>query len=324
MPPTLTPEPTATATPGQITIIEAPGNLESTQDIGCVPISGLKNTFTPPDLYNGMTECINQGNYSSAAFFFALAGTYAYYDTLRVADVTAHDAKDVLIQQNVRSLDDIQRETVGLEIQNTLENPDKLPAVCDELLRIGAPQYHPRYMIQHGMNAITGGNTEDELVKDFDSDAAWIKALTDYIHCPNLAPSSATATPESATGPILIARSDVPITVDGAELLIVMATNDIIKFNDQNFVDFTQAPEETTLYIEARIVSGIFDPFVRGFSLTDENGTEGPLVSTGWVDVAAGDKPFWEFIVPKDSKSFTLRFPDGQLVKLDLILEMVP
>src|SRR5262245_23451831 len=109
IPPTFTPEPTATATQEQITVVEAPGNLESTQDLGCIPISDLKNTYTPPDLYMGMLECVNQENYSSAIFFFALAGTYAYYDTLRVADLTAHDAKSILVSASLRSLDSTQQ-----------------------------------------------------------------------------------------------------------------------------------------------------------------------------------------------------------------------
>jgi len=188
IPPTFTPEPTSTATQSQIIIFEAPGNLESTQDIGCVPISDLKNTFTPPDLYNGFVECINQDNYSSAVFFFALAGTYAYYDNFRVADITAHDAKSVLIQQTLVSLDSIHKNAFEQELQNTIGNSDKLLEICNEISRIGAPQYYPRYMIQHGMNAFTDGNSGDGLAKNFDSDTAWKTSLDSYLHCPNPTP----------------------------------------------------------------------------------------------------------------------------------------
>jgi len=130
IPSTFTPEPKATATQSQITIIEAPGYLEPTQDIGCAPISDLKNTYTLPDLYNSMVECVNQDNYSK-------------------------------------------------ESQNIYGNPDKFLAICTEILRIGTPQYYPGYMIQHGMNAITGTNPDDELVKNFDSETAWKQTLND-------------------------------------------------------------------------------------------------------------------------------------------------
>lgn len=322
--PTVTPEPTSTATQSQITIIEAAGNLESTQDIGCVPVSDLKNTYTPPDLYKGMVECINQDNYSFAAYLFALAGTYARYDTFRVMDITAHDAGQVLVQESLGPLNSTHQNAFGQELQNTLGDSNELPNICRELEQIGAPQYHPHYMIQHGMNAIIGSNSEDELVKNFDSDTAWNTALDDYLHCPNLVSSSHTATPESTPGPVVMAQIDVPITVDGATLLILLATNDSQKFNDSFFIDMTHSAEQTTLYIEAQIVSGKFDPFANDISLTDDNGKQYSPVSISWVDLVAGEKPFWEFVVPIDSKSFTLHFPDGQLIKLDLILEMIP
>ena len=114
-----------------------------------------------------------------------------------------------------------------------------------------------------------------------------------------------------------IAGIEVPITVDGAKLLIVMATNDTKSghFNIQ-----ASSPEETILYVEAQIVSGNIDlnTFANGISLTDDNGKKCLLVSYGT------EKPFWVFMVPKASKSFTLHFPDGQMIKLDPILKMVP
>ena len=79
-----------------------------------------------------------------------------------------------------------KKDTLMKELQNTLGNNDKLPEICNELSRIGAPQYYPSYMIQHGMNAIIGSDTEDALVKNFDSDAAWKESLDGYLHCPNL------------------------------------------------------------------------------------------------------------------------------------------
>ena len=292
IPPTFTPEPTSTATQSNITIIEAPGNLESTQDIGCAPISDLKNSYTPPDLYNGMVECINQDNYTFAVYLFALAGTYSFFDSLRVVDTTAHDAHSVLLGESLGSLDSSKKDALMNELQNTLGNSDKLPEICNELTRIGAPQYYPSYMIQHGMNAIINSSTEDALVKNFDSDTAWKTALDGYLHCPNLISSSYTATPESTPGSVVIAKIDVPITVDGAKLLIVLATNDTQKFNDSFFIDMTQSAEETTLYVEAQIVSGKFDPFAEGISLTDENGKQYSPVSTGWVGFIDGKKPF--------------------------------
>lgn len=128
-----------------------------------------------------------------------------------------------------------------------------------------------------------------------------------------------TPTPASTPTPTAIAGIQTPITVDGAGLLIVMATNDPALYESGAFAIQTQ-PGETVLHVEAQTVSGNIDlgTFAQGVYLTDENGNKCPLVSYG------NEKPFWEFMVPKTSKSFTLHLPDGQTIKLDSILKMIP
>lgn len=170
----------------QITNYEAPGNLESTQALSCEEVSNLSNTYTPPDLYRGMVKCAEDDNYPSAVYFFALAGTYSYYDTLRVSDSSAHQAHSVLLQRSLNSLKESKKRALWSEITNTLGTRDELSAVCKDVSRIGAPQYHPRYMIQHGMSAFVGGISSDGLVKSFDSGNAWKKSLSGYLHCSGL------------------------------------------------------------------------------------------------------------------------------------------
>jgi hypothetical protein len=124
--------------------------------------------------------------------------------------------------------------------------------------------------------------------------------------------------PASAPTASAIAGIETPITVEGVKLIIVMATNDTELYDSGPF-DIQHSAEETIIHIEAQIVSGTIDhPFAKGVSLTDNKGKQCPLAS---YDLG---KPYWEFRVPKASKSFTLHFPDGQKVKLDPILKMVP
>ena len=124
--------------------------------------------------------------------------------------------------------------------------------------------------------------------------------------------------PAFAPTPSAIAGIETPITVEGVKLIIVMATNDPELYDPGDFA-IQHSPEETIIHIEAQIVSGTIDhPFAKGVSLTDNKGKQCPLAS---YDLG---KPYWEFRVPKASKSFTLHFPDGQKVKLDPILKMVP
>jgi len=174
------------ATRGQITNYEAPGNLESTHSIGCEKTSDLRNIYTPPDLYNGMLKCLDEGDSSSAVYFFALAGTYSYFDMLRVSDRSAHQAHIVLLQRSMGSLEQSKKDMLWEELNMTIGNKDRLPVVCTEVMRIGAPQYYPRYMIQHGLDAVLGERSDDGLIKDFDPAAAWKEALRGYLHCPNL------------------------------------------------------------------------------------------------------------------------------------------
>lgn len=169
----------------QIANYEAPGNLAPSRAIGCQDVSALRSTDTPPDLYRGMVECVRQDNYAYAVYLFALAGTYTYYDALRVSDSSAHQAHSVLLQRSLSSLGKSKRDLLFEELRKTLGNKEKLPGVCAEVSRIGAPHYYPRYMVQHGMNAFFGRKAGDDgLVKNFNSRTAWEKSMIRYLHCP--------------------------------------------------------------------------------------------------------------------------------------------
>ena len=140
------------------------------------------------------------------------------------------------------------------------------------------------------------------------------------LSCKTLLPGTPTTAPIQPTPTSgSIKGIESPITVNGAELLIVLVTNDTTLYDSGPFSVQTQ-PGQTVLHIEAKIVSGNIDlgTFAKGISLTDESGNQCPLVSYG------SEKPFWEFMAPKASKSFTLHFSDGQTIKLDSILKMVP
>lgn len=170
----------------QIKNYQTPGNLAGVKALKCGPAASLKNTDTPPDIYAGMVDCAKNGRYADAVFFFALAGTYTYFDSLRVADETAHQAHAVLLQESMEALDETMKAQFKKALYAMLGDAGRLPSVCTEISRVGAPNYFPRYMIQHGMGAVLGSNSSDGLVKEFNADAAWAKALTSYLHCPTL------------------------------------------------------------------------------------------------------------------------------------------
>lgn len=169
-----------------ITIYEASGNLESKHDLGCVGIKKLSNKHTPADLYKAVSRCIEQGKHKAGAFLFALAGVYGRFDTLRVADRTAHQAVAVLGMQALAPLGKDKKNAFKGVLNKTLGDPENLAAACKDIARIGPPDYYPRYMIQHGMGAFLKNASGDGLVGDFDAKAAWKKSLDAYLHCPGL------------------------------------------------------------------------------------------------------------------------------------------
>lgn len=170
----------------QIKNYETPGNLESKHELGCIGAEKLSNKFTPADLYKAVSVCGKQGKNKDGALLFAVAGAYGRFDTLRVGDKSAHQAVTVLKMQAFEGMTPDQQSAFKESVSKTLGNPDGLAAACKEIKRIGPPNYHPRYMIQHGLAAITKTGTEDGLVKDFNAPVAWKQSLDSYLRCPNV------------------------------------------------------------------------------------------------------------------------------------------
>src|SRR5262245_19397681 len=175
---------------GQVENYETPGNIESKFDLGCVGANELSSKYTPADLYKAVAKCLEQDKLQEGIFLFALAGVYGRFDTLRVADETAHSAPTVLLMQALGAFDESKQNAFSNGLKNMLGNPEGLRAVCKEIVRIGPPNYHPRYMVQHGMKAFIGTGSGDGLVADFSAEAAWKTSLDTYLHCPSLAQQS--------------------------------------------------------------------------------------------------------------------------------------
>ena len=177
-----------TTSPARITNYEAPGNLESRRDIGCAGLGSIRNTYSPADLYRGIPKCVEQRDFEAGIFLFALAGVYGRYDSLRVADRSAHQAVTVLRMKYVDELPEGDKKALFERLRAIADNPGRLSNLCARIREVGTPNYYPRYMVQHGMGAFLGNPTKDGLVAEFDSLTAWEKALDSYLHCPTQAP----------------------------------------------------------------------------------------------------------------------------------------
>jgi hypothetical protein len=138
------------------------------------------------ELYVAASKCIEQERYKEGNLLFTLAGVYARFDIYRVDDETVGGANTALVLGIFGSLDQDKKDAFSRTMKDENGTPEKLAAQCREIMRIGPPDYYPRYMVQHGMNAYLQQVSGDGLVKNFDAKAAWKKALDTYLHCPNL------------------------------------------------------------------------------------------------------------------------------------------
>ena len=62
-------------------------------------------------------------------------------------------------------------------------NSEELNTICQSIQEVGIPKYHPKYMIQHGIQAFLENEENDGLIKNFNSEESWNKALKSYLHC---------------------------------------------------------------------------------------------------------------------------------------------
>ncbi len=169
---------------GRVTIYRLDGSLASAQTVGCIPLTAAKDTFTPPDLYKGVGECIAEGNYDFAVGLFVLAGIYGSFDAERVADKSAGQAKSVLIMNTFASVPQDKLTKLNEALNLATKNPEVLGRLCGEVEKVGMPNYYPSYMILHGIKAFMGNPHDGALLPNFDSKKTWDNLQTAYLHCP--------------------------------------------------------------------------------------------------------------------------------------------
>ena len=168
----------------QVTNLTTPGNLQSNYKIGCIKVAAVKNVFSPADLYKGVADCIDKGDVKNGVSLYALAGVYGRFDTMRVADKTAHQALLALQMGAIDPLPEEKKQLLTKEVQLVFHDKVKINEICTAIRALGPPAYKPNYMIQHGMGAFMGSSDKNALVADFDPKVSWDNALSGYLHCP--------------------------------------------------------------------------------------------------------------------------------------------
>jgi hypothetical protein len=152
---------------------------------GCIKVNSIKNTYSPYILYQSIPKCMAEGDTDSAAFLWSMINIYGYYDALRVEDQSASAAIGYLeMRLFQQDLDKASAKRLAEAVAAHIKNGPK--EICNRLRSVGAPSYHPSYMIEHGINATTGEAGENNGLKpNYDGEANWKEVLTDYIKCPS-------------------------------------------------------------------------------------------------------------------------------------------
>lgn len=189
--------------------------------LGCVPPEKLTNKDTPLDLDFAWMKCLMNDQYDRAVAIFSLSIAYADFDTLRVADKTAHGVNSEVFGMVASGVPQAKLKKFDSVKYKTLNDPARFGAICTRIAEIGPPGYYPEYMVGHGMQMFTGMQTAQGLVPGFDAAKAWTETLKDNLHCSNVAASKI---PSGASAPTSRSAS----TADGSQATDPLApTNDI-------------------------------------------------------------------------------------------------
>jgi len=180
---------------GKVTNMAIAGQLAAKNPLGCVPLSQFDNTRTPPDIYFGVSACIQKDDYPAAAALFALAGIESRFDAARVLDKSAGQAGQVLIMNTFNGLAQDKRDKFGKTVAELAADPQAMANTCGAIRKIGHPDYYPEYMALHGINAFTAKAGDATMEPNFDAQTKWNSLLTTYLNCRDAPTPVAAATP---------------------------------------------------------------------------------------------------------------------------------
>lgn len=173
-----------TPTQGNFVSVGVPANLAPTRKLSCMDLSDVKNTYTPPDIYTAIRDCLSKSDYGRAAALYPLASAYAHFDAFRVADPTARDVAKVLSIQTFATQAPKQKQAFKQALTAVMSDPQTHADFCANVRKIGPPNYFPKYLIMRGTNASVNKDSEQStLVPNFDAQGTWTKLRTQYLQC---------------------------------------------------------------------------------------------------------------------------------------------
>ena len=161
----------------KVIVLQAEGNLQAFEPVGCVDVASLSSTNTPADVYPGAAACLRQGDLERASGLVFAARMLGHFDMQRVSDGSAHQAVFALEEGTFYELREEQLSEMNRHLVELSDSSSaKHHTFCATLKQIGPPSYRPVYMIQHGLGAF-GGNAGTGLVPGFNPSETWKRTL---------------------------------------------------------------------------------------------------------------------------------------------------
>lgn len=141
---------------------------------GCLSATSINNTLTPPVLYQGMVSCVKANNLNNGILLYAVAGSYSYFDALRLNTDQARQAHSSMLGEALNMASPQQQQAFWQALNTRLSDKQQLAGICRQVQAIGKPVYAPVYLLSQG-----GGSTASAA----EQTNLWNQALNGYLHC---------------------------------------------------------------------------------------------------------------------------------------------
>jgi ankyrin repeat protein len=153
----------------------------------CIGLDQSDNTQTPIELYAALSDCMHNNRETDAVDLFILAGMDSAFDSLRVSDKTAGQARQILIMALFQNMPANEHERFETAMKELTDQPLRHALVCHRVKKLGPPTYYPAYMINHGLgvmqSALANQAPLTPLDSKFDAAATWTELQTKYLNC---------------------------------------------------------------------------------------------------------------------------------------------
>ncbi len=192
----------------------------------CVRFDQVDNSHTPIELYASVADCAQNNRDADAIGLFILAGMDTSFDSLRVADKTAGQARQILIMSLFEGMPANVSARFKTATKDLMDQPQRRAVLCEQINKIGPPQYFPAYMVNHGLGTMVSALSKQApptpLEPNFDAASTWANLLTNYLNCSIAVTSGAShATEKHTKGKTKEIISSVLTTADETQLVVM-------------------------------------------------------------------------------------------------------